>query len=170
MPPTDKTTRVDPIVHADSRANIPSAEMEPVLHADDKAPIRTAWERRNRDLDPQLVWRGKDPDQETLTVEAPPIYLQEQVHPKALIDDLRSGREKADDLFGHFGLTEEDREAEVEFYRHSRKWSNRMILGDGLQVMASLAEREGLRGQVQAIYIDPPYGITCVVDLSETYD
>ncbi len=147
------------ITHDETRANIPSAELEAVLRDDDKAPIEVAYERRNRDLDPQLVWRGKDPDQAELTVDAPPIYLQEQVHPKALIDDLRAGREKADDLFGHFGLTDEDREAEVEFYRHSRKWSNRMILGDGLQVMASLAEREGLRGQVQAIYIDPPYGI-----------
>tara|TARA_R110002049_G_scaffold140930_5_gene302292 strand:- start:12960 stop:15986 length:3027 start_codon:yes stop_codon:yes gene_type:complete len=147
------------ITHDETRANIPSAELEAVMRPDDKAPIRTAWERRNRDLDPQLVWRGKDPDQAELTVDAPPIYMQEQVHPKALIDDLRAEREKPDDLFGHFGLDEEDREAEVEFYRHSRKWSNRMILGDGLQVMASLAEREGLRGQVQAIYIDPPYGI-----------
>lgn len=154
----DKTP-VDIITHGETRANIPPAELEPVLSDDDKKPIRTAWERRNRDLDPQLVWRGKDPDQAELTVDAPPIYLQEQVHPKALIDDLRSGRGKADDLFGHFGLTEEDREAEIEFYRHTRKWSNRMILGDGLQVMASLAEREGLKGQVQAIYIDPPYGI-----------
>ncbi|WP_106744691.1 site-specific DNA-methyltransferase [Yoonia maritima] len=147
------------ITHDETRANIPSAELESVMEPDDKAPIRTAWERRNRDLDPQLVWRGKDPDQAELTVDAPPIYMQEQVHPKALIDDLRAEREKADDLFGHFGLDEEDREAEVEFYRHSRKWSNRMILGDGLQVMASLAEREGLRGQVQTIFIDPPYGI-----------
>jgi len=147
------------ITHDETRANIPSAELEAVMRPDDKAPIRIAWERRNRDLDPQLVWRGKDPDQAELTVDAPPIYMQEQVHPKALIDDLRAGKEKADDLFGHFGLDEEDREAEVEFYRHSRKWSNRMILGDGLQVMASLAEREGLRGQVQAVYIDPPYGI-----------
>lgn len=122
-----------------------------MLAADHRAPIRTAWERRNRDLDPQLVWRGKDPDAPTLTVDAPPIYLQEQVHPKALIDDLRNGRERATDLFGHFGLTEQDAEAEVEFYRHSRRWSNRMILGDSLAVMASLSEREGLRGQVQAI-------------------
>jgi len=157
MAPNDK--RIDTITHDETRANIPAAELEPVLDEDDRAAIRTAWERRNRDLDPQLVWRGKDPDQAELTVDAPPIYLQEQVHPKALIDDLRNGREKAEDLFGHFGLTEEDREAEVEFYRHSRKWSNRMILGDALQVMASLSEREGLRGQVQAIYIDPPYGI-----------
>ncbi|MBX4954747.1 site-specific DNA-methyltransferase [Rhizobium lentis] len=130
-----------------------------MLAEHDKKPIRLAFERRNRDLDPQLVWRGKDLEQAELTVDAPPIYLQEQVHPKALIDDLRNGREKAEDLFGHFGLTEEDREAEIEFYRHTRKWSNRMILGDGLQVMSSLAEREGLKGQVQAIYIDPPYGI-----------
>nr|WP_255440731.1 site-specific DNA-methyltransferase [Paracoccus sp. MC1854] len=157
MAPND--TRVDTITHGQTRANIPSAEFEPVMPENDRAPIRTAWERRNRDLDPQLVWRGKDLDQAELTVDAPPIYLQEQVHPKALIDDLRSGKERADDLFGHFGVTEDDREAEVEFYRHSRKWSNRMILGDGLQVMASLAEREGLRGQVQAIYVDPPYGI-----------
>ena len=150
---------VGTILHDETRANIPSAELEPVLAEDDREALRIAWKRRNRDLDPQLVWRGKDPDQAELTVDAPPIFLQEQVSPKALIDDLRSGREKADDLFGHFGLTEEDREAEVEFYRHTRKWSNRMILGDALQVMSSLAEREGLRGQVQAIYIDPPYGI-----------
>ncbi|WP_037088437.1 site-specific DNA-methyltransferase [Neorhizobium vignae] len=155
----ENKTPVDIITHGETRANIPPAELEPVLTDDDKKPIRTAWERRNRDLDPQLVWRGKDPDQADLTVDAPPIFLQEQVHPKALIDDLRNGRGKAEDLFGHFGLTEEDREAEIEFYRHTRKWSNRMILGDGLQVMASLAEREGLKGQVQAIYIDPPYGI-----------
>lgn len=145
--------------HDETRANIPSAELEPVMEPSDREAIKVAYERRNRDLDPQLVWRGKDPDQAELTVDAPPIYLQEQVHPKALIDDLRAGREKADDLFGHFGLTDEDREAEVEFYRHSRKWSNRMILGDGLQVMSSLSEREGMKGQVQAIYIDPPYGI-----------
>ncbi|MGK7663531.1 MULTISPECIES: site-specific DNA-methyltransferase [unclassified Marinovum] len=147
------------ITHDETRANIPSAELEPVMEPSDREAIKVAYERRNRDLDPQLVWRGKDPDQAELTVDAPPIYLQEQVHPKALIDDLRAGREKAEDLFGHFGLTDEDREAEVEFYRHSRKWSNRMILGDGLQVMSSLSEREGLKGQVQAIYIDPPYGI-----------
>jgi len=155
----DDKTPVGIITHDEKRANIPPAELEPVLEAKDKEPIRLAFERRNRDLDPQLVWRGKDLDQAELVVDAPPIYLQEQVHPKALIDDLRNGREKAEDLFGHFGLTEEDREAEVEFYRHTRKWSNRMILGDALQVMSSLAEREGLKGQVQAIYIDPPYGI-----------
>jgi adenine-specific DNA-methyltransferase len=153
------TKPLDHIAHDETRANIPTAELEPVLHEDDRKPIRVAYDRRNPDLDPQLVWRGKDMDLDRITVDAPPIYLQEQVHPKALIEDLRAGKAKADDLFAHFGLVEEDLEAEVEFYRHSRKWSNRMILGDSLQVMASLAEREGLKGQVQMIYIDPPYGI-----------
>ncbi|MEI4491552.1 site-specific DNA-methyltransferase [Mameliella alba] len=135
-----------------------------MMDPDDARPIKVAYEQRNPDLDPQLIWRGKDIDQTEITVDAPPIYLQEQVHPKAIIEDLRAGGQRngqggGADLFDHFGVTDDDREAEIEFYRHHRKWSNRMILGDGLQVMASLAEREGLKGQVQAIYIDPPYGI-----------
>ena len=83
------------------------------------------------------------------------------MHPKAIIDDLkrRSGEPKDDapDLFADFnGL---DPEARTEFYQHEGHWTNRMILGDSLQVMASLAEREQLRGKVQCIYFDPPYGI-----------
>ena len=97
-------------------------------------------------------------------VNAPPLYIQEKVHPKVLIDDLhRQSRENRQDeaptdLFADFnGL--KDREAATEFYQHDQHWSNRMILGDSLAVMASLAEREGLRGKVQCIYFDPPYGI-----------
>ena len=116
--------------------------------------------------DAQLVWRGKDrQDWSDLVVQAPQIYIQEKVHPKAIIDDLiRRSRERAaerddaPDLFVDFnGL--DDPEARLEFYQHDQHWSNRMILGDSLYVMASLAEREHLRGQVQCIYIDPPYGI-----------
>ncbi|ETX15513.1 DNA methylase [Roseivivax halodurans JCM 10272] len=161
---TDKKTQIDPITHDDQRVNIPTPELAPMMDPDDARPIKVAYEQRNPDLDPQLIWRGKDIDQTEITVDAPPIYLQEQVHPKAIIEDLRAGGKRngeggGADLFDHFGITDDDREAEIEFYRHHRKWSNRMILGDGLQVMASLAEREGLKGQVQAIYIDPPYGI-----------
>ena len=116
-----------------------------------------------------LVWRGKDvQDWTDLVVQAPPLFIQEKVHPKALIEDLlrrsKQGEEASDetgfqpDLFADFnGLPSED--AKTEFYQHDANWSNRMILGDSLQVMASLAEREGLRGKVQCIYIDPPYGI-----------
>ena len=115
--------------------------------------------------DAQLVWRGKDQqDWSDLVVQAPPLYIQEKIHPKAIIDDLKRQTkkrqdERADmlDLFGDFNGI--DPEAKTEFYQHDQNWSNRMILGDSLQVMASLAEREGLRGQVQCIYFDPPYGI-----------
>ncbi|HWL67379.1 MAG TPA: site-specific DNA-methyltransferase, partial [Geminicoccus sp.] len=151
---------------AAKRKNIPTAEFESLMASEDKSPIQVAYERRNRDLDPQLVWRGKDEqDWSDLVVAAPPLYIQEKVHPQALIEDLRRQTSERKDagadapnLFADFnGLP--DLEAKTEFYRHDQHWSNRMILGDSLSVMASLAEREGLRGQVQCIYFDPPYGI-----------
>ena len=149
-----------------SRKNIPTAEYQSVMRTEQQSPIRVAYERRNRDLDPQLVWRGKDEqDWSDLVVPAPPLYIQEKVHPKVLIDDLRrrsevntKATEAQIDLFANFnGLPSEA--AKTEFYQHDAHWANRMILGDSLQVMASLAEREGLRGRVQCIYLDPPYGI-----------
>ena len=180
-----KNTRkktVTTITHEDaSRKNIPTAEFESVVPAEQQAPIRVAYQRsaggleqekagRNRDLDPQLVWRGKDEqDWSDLVVHAPPLYIQEKVHPKVLIDDLLRRTQKQEateegkgtlfpDLFADFnGLP--DSNAKTEFYQHDANWTNRMILGDSLQVMASLAEREGLRGQVRCIYIDPPYGM-----------
>ena len=168
-----KTSRsVEVLVHDEaSRKNIPTAEHEPVMAEDDRSPVEVAYERRNRDLDPQLVWRGKDEQNwSDLVVQAPPLFIQEKVHPKALINDLLRHSKTAEaerlareagfqiDLFADFnGLPSED--ARTEFYQHDANWSNRMILGDSLQVMASLAEREGLRGKVQCIYLDPPYGI-----------
>ena len=150
----------------DTRTNIPTAEYQSLVREEESSPLRVAYQRRNRDLDPQLVWRGKDEqDLSDLVVNVPPLYIQEKVHPKALIADLirqskesREGEEHQIDMFADFnGLPEgADR---TEFYRHDANWSNRMILGDSLQVMASLAEREGLQGKVQCIYIDPPYGI-----------
>ena len=165
-PKTKKT--VETLTHDEaSRRNIPTAEYQSVMRKDEQNPIRVAYERRNRDLDPQLVWRGKDEqDWSDLVVQAPPLYIQEKVHPKVLIDDLlkqtaarkQAGVPQQIDLFADFnGLPSEG--AKTEFYQHDANWSNRMILGDSLQVMASLAEREGLRGKVQCIYIDPPYGI-----------
>jgi adenine-specific DNA-methyltransferase len=150
-----------------TRKNIPTAEYQSVMQKAEQTPIRVAYERRNRDLDPQLVWRGKDEqDWSDLVVHAPPLYIQEKVHPKVLIDDLRRRTEAGektqagamDDLFADFNGLPDDN-AKTEFYQHDAHWANRMILGDSLQVMASLAEREGLRGKVQCIYFDPPYGI-----------
>tara|TARA_R110000868_G_scaffold198069_2_gene444359 strand:- start:17457 stop:20381 length:2925 start_codon:yes stop_codon:yes gene_type:complete len=118
--------------------------------------------------DAQLTWRGKDTqDWSDLVVQAPPLYIQEKIHPKAIIEDLKRQSEKrakddtdAPDMFNLFeDFNGIDPEAKTEFYQHDQNWQNRMILGDSLQVMASLAEREGLRGKVQCIYFDPPYGI-----------
>ncbi len=113
----------------------------------------------------QLVWRGKDTqDWSDLIVQTPPLYIQEKIHPKAIIDDLRrradaAAEARADipDLFADFNGVPKD--AAAEFYQHDAHWSNRMIVGDSLAVMASLAERERLKGKVQCIYVDPPYGI-----------
>ncbi len=167
---TKKT--VEAIRHEEaSRKNIPTAEYQSVMNDDDKSPIRVAYERRNEDLDPQLVWRGKDmADWSELVVHAPPLYIQEKVRPKVLVDDLMRRTEEAnkEDPFADMplfqGLHDDfnglpEGADKTDFYEHEGHWSNRMILGDSLQVMASLAEREGLRGQVQCIYIDPPYGI-----------
>src|SRR5215831_255147 len=160
------TKTVGTLTHEEARRkNIPTTEYQSVMQKEEQNPIRVAYERRNRDLDPQLVWRGKDEqDWSDLVVHAPLLYIQEKVHPKVLIDDLlRRAKATRDDdsqpdLFAAFnGLPDEN--ARTEFYQHDANWSNRMILGDSLQVMASLAEREGLRGQVQCIYFDPPYGI-----------
>ena len=159
--------KVETLTHEEaSRRNIPTAEYHSVMQKDEQSPIGVAYERRNRDLDPQLVWRGKDEqDWSDLVVHAPPLYIQEKVHPKVLIDDLLRRTEVDEvaaepqvDLFADFnGVPDEG--AKTEFYQHDANWTNRMILGDSLQVMASLAEREGLRGKVQCIYLDPPYGI-----------
>jgi adenine-specific DNA-methyltransferase len=166
---TTKKKKIETIHHNDaSRRNIPTAEYQSIVQKEDDSPLQIAYQRRNKDLDPQLVWKGKDEqDWSDLVVQAPPLYIQEKVHPKVLIDDLKKQTDHNEndteetvqiDLFADFnGLP--NQEAKTEFYHHDSNWSNRLILGDSLQVMASLTEREGLREQVQCIYFDPPYGI-----------
>jgi adenine-specific DNA-methyltransferase len=159
--------KVEALRHPDDkRLNIPTAEHQSVLEAEHLTRREVRYPR-NTDLDPQLVWRGKDyQDWSDLVVQAPPLYIQEKVHPKVLIDDLLRESRGAQaqesgaqiDLFADFNGVAEGADR-TDFYQHDQNWTNRMILGDSLQVMASLAEREGLRGKVQCIYIDPPYGI-----------
>lgn len=173
---------VDALKHSDDkRKNIPTAEYQSLMADEARKPVQVSYARgtsnadglqsekqqRNRDIDPQLVWRGKDDQDWTdLVVNAPPLYIQEKVHPKVLIDDLqqqtRARREGEAggtvDMFGDFNGIPAGAD-KTDFYAHDQNWTNRMILGDSLQVMASLAEREGLRGKVQCVYLDPPYGI-----------
>lgn len=149
----------------DKRKNNPTAEAQSLISTADAAPKVLRYPR-NPDLDPQLVWRGKDAqDAADLAVQHTPLYIQEKVHPKVLIEELlaqtKAGKPSPGeqlDLFSDFNGVPDGAD-KTEFYQHDQNWTNRMILGDSLNVMTSLAERDGLRGKVQAIYIDPPYGI-----------
>ena len=155
------STPVESIKHNDKRANIPTEELRGFVDEQEKNPKKILYPR-DPSLDPQLVWKGKDEqDSKDLEVPAVPIYIQEKIQPQAIIEEVRAEAKKGAPtqatLFSDFnGIKFEDL---VDFYRHEQNWSNRMILGDSLLVMTSLAEKEGLKGKAQMIYIDPPYGI-----------
>ena len=161
-----KTTpkKVDSMRHKDKRANIPTEELRDFVAEDEKAP-KTVLYPRDPSLDPQLVWKGKDEqDQRDLAVPVVPVYIQEKIHPQVIIENLRetasAGKKEPEQLlFADFNGLDDDFSKKVDFYKHEQHWTNRMILGDSLLVMTSLAEKEGLKGKVQCIYLDPPYGI-----------
>ncbi len=180
---TKSPTPVESIRHKETRANIPTEELRDFVAQEEHAPKAMLYPR-DASLDPQLVWRGKDEqDRQDLAVPVVPIYIQEKIHPQALIIDLLAAHAKrsadgaaegpaaygaeqldfADALFSDFNGLPEEFDKKVDFYSHDADkqahWSNRMILGDSLLVMTSLAEKEGLKGKVQTIYLDPPYGI-----------
>ena len=174
--------KVESFSHPEAkRKNIPTVQHQPFMPDDSQNPDSKAFKRpntklpaamqkaiaeRDEDLDPQLVWKGKGgANPHELVAKIPRIYIQEKVHPKALIADLmRHSKQQANpdpephpDLFGDYnGLPKGKR---ADYYQHSGNWKNRMILGDSLRVMASLIEKEGLGGQAQVFYFDPPYGI-----------
>ncbi len=164
--------QIDGVRHKDKRKNIPTEELRDFVRDDENAPAKVLYPR-NPDLDPQLVWKGKDQqDAAPLAVPAVPIYIQEKIHPQAIIEDFKRnapspskaggrGEGAADQLslFSDFNGLPADFADRVDFYHHEGNWSNRLILGDSLLVMTSLAEKEALKGRVQMIYIDPPYGI-----------
>ena len=156
-----RKTSLESLRHRDKRTNIPTEELRDFVKEDENKP-KTMLYPRDPSLDPQLVWKGKD-EQDSADLEVPvvPVYIQEKIHPQAIIEDVRraakEGHPAQADLFSDFnGIKFEDL---IDFYHHEQNWSNRMILGDSLLVMTSLAEKEGLKGKVQMIYIDPPYGI-----------
>ena len=155
-------TPVDSLKHQDKRANIPTNELRGFVDSDEAAPGKMLYPR-DESLDPQLVWKGKDEqDRQPLEVPVVPIYIQEKILPQAIIENLRETARRGEPepemtLFSDYdGIEFQEL---VEFYRHEQNWANRMILGDSLLVMTSLAEKEGLKGKVQMIYMDPPYGI-----------
>ncbi|MFZ4154981.1 site-specific DNA-methyltransferase [Streptomyces pseudogriseolus] len=169
----NSTKAVQAIKHEETRVNNPTADAFDLVTEAVEAAM--TW-RGKRDFakDPQLVWKGKDEqDREDLEVPAPPIFRQERIEPRYLVKQLMDetkrrreseGGESAGEELSLFGADFfddgiPDELDKVDWYNHQMNWTNRMILGDSLQVMASLAERENLRGKVQMVYIDPPYGI-----------
>lgn len=175
-----KKTRIEALTHDEkTRTNIPTAELESLADESNTNLDKLSYERRNnpdvnpvlydrdRDLDPQLVWRGKDDeDRLPLTIDFSPVYIHEKIHPKTIIDDIRrrsydgnvTDGEETPNLFSEWAgeLSPDDK---IEFYKHDLKWANRLILGDSLQVMNSLATKEEIKGKVQCVFLDPPYGI-----------
>jgi adenine-specific DNA-methyltransferase len=156
------TTKVGSIRHKNKRANIATEELRDFVADEELAP-KTMFHPRDLSLDPQLVWKGKDEqDREDLAVPVVPIYIQEKIHPQAIINALPRIEQSDNDqpnLFADFNGGPIEFNQKVDFYHHEQNWSNRLILGDSLLVMTSLAEKEGLKGKVQTIYLDPPYGI-----------
>jgi adenine-specific DNA-methyltransferase len=156
------STQIESIRHKDKRKNIPTEELRDFVAEDEHAPKAMLYPR-DRSLDPQLVWKGKDEqDAEDLAVPIVPVYIQEKIHPQALIDALPRKEQaggKQLDFFADFNGLPEEFDQRVDFYQHDGHWSNRVLLGDSLLVMTSLVQKEGLKGKVQMIYIDPPYGI-----------
>jgi adenine-specific DNA-methyltransferase len=162
--PTPALPELDAIRHKETRTNIPTEELRDFVAADETTPPKMLYPR-DPSLDPQLVWKGKDEqDREPLEVDVVPIYIQEVIEPRVIIDAVEARKTTKPDSGGFLPGFFDDYEAmefdhKVEFYQHDQHWANRMILGNSLQVMTSLAEKEGLKGKVQMIYIDPPYGI-----------
>jgi adenine-specific DNA-methyltransferase len=166
MPPKKKTktpapTTAAPVTsykHDSTRKRIPTQEESVKLSRREKQPVKKTY-AYDPSLDPQLIWSGKQEGGAEFDVPTVPIYVQEHVAPEALIARLKSGASDDRQML-LFGETAEDQfQKAVEFYKHEDNWQNRMILGDSLLVMNSLLEKEGMRGKVQTIYMDPPYGI-----------
>jgi adenine-specific DNA-methyltransferase len=157
-----KAKDLESIKHLDKRANIPTEELRDFVASDELNPTNVLYPR-DPSLDPQLVWKGKDEQDSTdLQVPVVPIYIQEKVHPQAIIDDLISFGETPPEewtLFSDFNGGPKEFDKKIDFYHHEQNWTNRLVLGDSLLVMNSLSEKEGLKGKVQMVYLDPPYGI-----------
>ena len=112
-------------------------------------------------LDPQLTWAGKA-EHTSFEVPTVSLHVHERIDPRSIIEAVR--RRNGEDM-GQTSLFEAPEEnppmrQALQFYQHQQGWTNRLVAGDSLLVMNSLLEKEGLGGQVQMIYIDPPYGIS----------
>ena len=155
---TTKKRGIEPYEHTDkTRANNPDVGLV-TPSTDPDADAKTY--DHDPHLDPQLSWAGKA---ENTSFEVPTVslHVHERIEPRTIIEAVRKGNGRPEDQLSFFSRPEENRPLReaIDFYRHRRNWSNRLVAGDSLLVMNSLLEKEGLGGQVQMVYVDPPYGI-----------
>ena len=176
----DKNRPVSSIKHEDKRAAIPDSahqgeEQMAISGQPEVSEYQVFRHEFQRGRDPELYWLGKyknddedNPDyMPQLRTDIRSLYKHEDIRPEAIIDNLYELHEHKSesakmqlDLFGDLQDSEEDElERLAGYYKHSDNWQNRLIQGDSLLVMNSLLNREGMKGQVQCIYFDPPYGI-----------
>jgi adenine-specific DNA-methyltransferase len=149
--------KVESYQHKDKkRLNNPPVGL--VTPETDPEPAKKTYEY-DPHLDPQLVWAGKA-EHTSFEVPTVSLHVHERIDPRTIIEVVRR-RNGNNAQMSLFAAPEENppiRQA-IEFYKHPHDWSNRLIAGDSLLVMNSLLEKEGMAGQVQMVYIDPPYGI-----------
>lgn len=151
MAKSDKEIPVEGYEHGDAkRTNNPPVGLAH-LDRDETPKVSYAYDPN---LDPQMVWTGKA-ERESFEIPAPSIHVHEELSAKKILSAVRKNR--SDNFL--FNLEELDASQSVEFYEHELNWSNRLILGDSLIVMNSLLNRERMAGKVQAVYMDPPYGV-----------
>lgn len=176
----DKNRPVSSIKHDDKRVAIPDSahqgeEQMAISGQAQESEYDIFKNSLKRGVDPQLYWLGKykNDDEDSpeymsqLRTDIRSLYKHEDIRPEAIIDSLYELHEHKTesakmqlDLFGDSDFEQEDElERLAGYYKHSDNWQNRLIQGDSLLVMNSLLNREGMKGQVQCIYLDPPYGI-----------
>jgi len=171
-PPTPKTVwkydpHIDPALSFDmGRAGIEKL-IDDALATRDEKEMRAALEQLKRSSSAYLNWAGKA-ERTSFEIDTVSLHVHERIDPMSIlaavskqIKDAKAGK-RGGIQPGLFDAPFESlplREA-VDFYKHERGWSNRLIAGDSLLVMNSLVQKESMAGQVQMIYIDPPYGIS----------
>ena len=140
------------------RARAPSEEDRQIMRDEEIQSVAYYPPESAESGAPRLSWqRGDALEQPTA---ASPLYIQERIHPSDFVRGLTKLRadNAQQSLFGEFNNLPED--AKYKWYQHQGNWSNRLIRGPSLEVMASLIVKDDLAGKVQCIYFDPPYGIS----------
>nr|MBA3755956.1 site-specific DNA-methyltransferase [Nitrosomonas sp.] len=157
---------IDPALNFDSRRSTVENLIDDALASGDKDQMQAALEQLKRMQSPYLEWTGKA-ERTSFAVDTVSLHVHERIDPATILaavqKKIRDSQGKASaaiqpDLF-HAPFENLPLRDAIDFYKHERDWANRLIAGDSLLVMNSLLQKEGMAGQVQMIYLDPPYGI-----------